>query len=220
MGSNITGTRFQVLEWLESHVTTWAAIADPADIGLTSSQVGAIQLLTQAARADYDASVVARDNAKSTTVAWHASLDQARKVGYTLVNTIKSFAAVTSNPDVYVEADVSPVSPPSPRPAPPMPTDLATHITNDGQVELTWKNKSAAATTYLIYRRLNHAGAFTLIDTVSGDKEYTDGDIPLGTSSASYYIVAQRNGLTSPASEEATANFGVPGLVDSEEEAA
>lgn len=209
MAQNLPDKRLDVLEWLESHVTIWSGIADPANIGLTEVQVAAITAATTSARNAYDEVILIRANSKDATQTWYNAVDSARQGAAALVATIKAFAEATGNSNVYAQAGVSENADPSARPAPNTPANLTTRLLSSGAVELTWDASDAAF--FDVKRRVNGAGPFTLAGSVASEKKFIDENIPPGTTSVSYTVTARRGTTRSDESEAILTLLGVPG---------
>lgn len=209
MASNITGTKAQILAWVESHAATWGAIADPSSIGLTAEQVAEITTYAATARAALTAAEDVRIESKAATAAWNDDFSAMRAAASALVTLIKGYAKSTGDASVYEIAEVSASAPPSKRPAPPQPTDLTLEVQNDGSVRARWKNKNAESASYVLYRRLNNTGAFTIVGTAGSEKEYTDGSVPVGATVATYFVVARRGELFSTPGAQVNVTFGV-----------
>jgi hypothetical protein len=93
-----------------------------------------------------------------------------------------------------------PPAPPSQAPPPAQPFDLATHLLNDGTIELKWKGTGPTGTRYFVHRKLAGESAFSVVGDFSG-KSFVDGGVPAGTASVTYFVVAKRGETASPASE-------------------
>lgn len=211
MGTNLPTKPLEALGWVESHLGIWQNMADPSNIGLTAEQIAELATFASAARAAYEETVTIRTASKLATQTWQDSASAMMTDAGSLISAIKGYARAVGGTSVYELAQVEAPEPPSEKPAPPTPTDVKAQVVSDGSVMVTWKNREAEGAVYPLYRRLNGAGTFELIDTVSGEKEYRDNNIAPGTTQASYRVVALRNGRASLPSNEITVRFGIAG---------
>ncbi len=131
--------------------------------------------------------------------------------GADMIQTIKTFAQTSNNPNVYVLAQVPPPAAPGTTPPPGTPFDFTVSLLQDGSLDLRWKCSNPAGTVGTIYEVMRQigAGAMSFVGA-SGVKEFTDDTIPAGSSPCTYQVTAVRStSRGNPA--QFTVNFGVSG---------
>lgn len=189
MGRNLPPQRSAALDWTTDRIAKWTANA--AQIGVDPASVTAVAAAVASATNLRSAAGTARANSKSATKAYHDSADEALDLVRDLILEVKAYAASTDDPQVYVLADLSPKDPPSETPAPEAPSDVVYTLLFDGALELRWKGKGPQGTFYIVKRKLAGQSAFSIIATTT-DKSFTDNNIPAGTDSVLYQILAQQ----------------------------
>ncbi len=189
MGTNMPAKRGPAIDWINQRLDMWTANA--AAIGLDPTDVATLTALTGTAKTARTHAQTLRNNAKSGTVAWYAAADEAMDKARDLILEIKSFAASSDDPQVYVLADVSPRSAQGETPAPDVPSVIRAELLDQGRVRLTWKGKGPRGTFYIVKRRLPGESTFTVIATVT-DKVFTDESLPYGVDKVVYAIDAQQ----------------------------
>lgn len=197
----------EMLTWLQQRSPVWAESTD--DLGLTESQVTAMQAQLMQAAAAYAAAVDARNTAKSLMQTADTKLNQLRQTAGALVRVIRGHAIATNNPDTYDIAEIPPPATPSSKGAPGIPTNLTSSADNMCRVMLKWKSTNSAASTgavFQIRRKLAGQSKFRLIATVQGRK-FQDDSIPAGTDSAIYIVKGIRGEAKGEPSEPTTVYF-------------
>lgn len=196
--------------FFEQHLPSWSA--DPGAIGLSAQQVADITLLTEAARADFDAAHAARQLARSATILQHGSIGAMMRLGTALVATIRAYGDATDDEaEVAARANIPPIDAPSPAPPPTMATGLSHSLRNSGAIRLKWRGTVANGTFYSIWRTI--AGDRELLGSVSA-RGFTDKTIPAGTPEASYQLRTHRDEHASAWSEMICVKLGVAGSGD------
>lgn len=196
------------IQFYQQRLIAWAA--DPTAIGLTADQVADLQAYVTQAGSHRAAALNARQAAKNATATQNASIRQMLHQGSAMIQTIRAFANLSSNPDaVFTTAELdAPSTKGTPRPAPVPATEMSAQLLNTGAIKLTWKGTVAFGTVYTIYRRIGE-GPFTPIGT-STTKSFTDDTLPAGTPEVDYAAITQRDGQSSDMSEPILVRFGVP----------
>ena len=196
--SVLPNTREEQIAFFEARLDLWTLNAAalnlaPADLVVFTSQV-------TAARDALSALETIRANARSATVAFENAWAAMIGPGRDYIRTIKAYAEMTNNPDVYVKSDVPPPKPRGKAPPPALPANFSVALDQNGYLSLRWKcnNLGAQGTTYLVERRLNSAGNYALLGTVGAEKEFLDKTVPAGTMQADYRITGKRAGITGP----------------------
>lgn len=191
------------LEFYETRISAWTSSA--AGVGLTALQCTDLAAAITAARAALLAHQQAQADAQNATQAFYTAVEAMHSApgrGADMIQDIKSFAATTDDPQVYILAKLPPPKPPSAVAPPALPTGFRTELGQFGNIVLSWKASNPAGsqgTTYAVERRTNNTGGFAVIGTAGGDKRYEDAALPAGTFKAEYRIRGQRSGLSGPA---------------------
>lgn len=203
-------SRVDQIEFCEAHIDVWSAA--PATIGLTAAQVAALSGLTEDARKDYLAAQTARDASKSATEKFYDSTRDMREKAAELIRVIKTFADTTNNPNVYQLAQIPQPAAPSVNPPPGKPTGITITLNASGAIALSWKSENASGGFFQVYRRIGTSttGAFTNIGG-TGNREFTDGTLPLGSTSVTYRIQGFRGQDPGESSDNVLVQFGVAG---------
>jgi len=206
-------SRLGKIEFYESHLTPWAASA--TSIGLTAAAVTALNTLVANARKAYDDHLAAQEAAKAATNAFYDKvrlMHNAPAAGADMIQTIKTYAQTTNNPNVYVLAQIPPPAVPGATPPPGTPFDFAVGLLQDGSLELKWKCNNPSGTVGTIYevKRAVGAGSFEFLGA-SGVKSFLDDSLPAGASPCTYRVTAVRSTARgNPA--QFTVHFGVGGV--------
>lgn len=206
--------RLQKIEFYEAHLAAWTTNA--VAIGLTVPVVTTFSATVVAARAAYNAHLVAQEAAKAATTAFYDKvrlMHNAPGAGADLIQTIKAFAQTSNNPNVYVLAQVPPPATPGTTPPPGTPFDFNIGLLQDGSLELKWKCNNHSGTTGTIYevQRKVGTGAFEFVGA-SGVKTFTDDTLPANASPCTYQITAVRSTSRGNPSQ-VTVHFGGGGLM-------
>ena len=90
MGTNLNGTRRQILEWAEAHISQWGT--NQGAIGLTSAQVIELGTDIANARAAFTSVEQIRAESKAETQDFYAKADSVHTNASKAVTAIKSFA--------------------------------------------------------------------------------------------------------------------------------
>ena len=208
MGENLPSERRPALEWLEGHIVGWNT--NFASIGLASAQVIDLAQDIANTRGSFTTVQTSRAGTTADTQDWYAKIDALHKKAAGLITTIKSFAATSGNSAaVYVAADMTPRSGPTPTPAPDQPDSVLATLQPNGTVTVSWDGKGPGGTVYQVYRKLVTDANFSLIGTVGAtNKEFNDPTVPSGIASAMYQIRAQHGEKFSIFSASTSVIFG------------
>jgi len=202
------------INWAADHAAIWAGnLGTPPDIGLTTEQVAALQLLVDDAQAKFDSLRAIRDAAKAATVEKETSFDALRTSVGGLIGIIDGYARNADDPDVYARAAIDPPKPAAPRTSPPTPTDVQATLFNDGRVEFRFRAPAGGGAVYLVQRQVTAAdgvaGPFADAGQADDLKRFIDADVPTGVRSVAYRARTRlTNGQLSDWSESATIRFG------------
>jgi len=130
--------------------------------------------------------------------------------GADMIQTIKTYAQTTNNPNVYVLAQIPPPAQGGTTPPPGTPFDFTVGLLQDGSLQLKWKCSNPSGTVGTIYevKRQIGGGAFEFVGA-TGVKTFTD-DTLTGASPVTYQITAVLSTARgNPA--QFVVNFGVGG---------
>lgn len=210
--SIVPGTRIGKVEFYEAHITPWTDNA--VAIGLTAAQTADIKDKTQAARAAYDAAQMARNAAKSATLAFYSSVRDMHDLGSDLIDAIRNKASMTDDDNVYVLADIPAPAAPSPVGPPGTPYDFTLALMQSGELELRWKCNNPDGASGTIYEVTRRTGTSTTLPFAfigaTGTRVFIDDSVPAGTPTVTYQITAARSTRRgNPA--QFNVNFGVAG---------
>lgn len=198
------------LVWLENRLADWTANA--AELGIGDDELAELTSFIANTRTKYDNAVTQRSIATAATKQFRQAAEPMNALGGALIRNIRSRADITGDEDLYALARINPQSPPSPAPAPMMPTNLDRTVNNNGSITVRWKSVNppgVTGTSFMIYRKFgtatgegaNDVNGYRQIGTV-GVKNYTDEHVPAGTPSVYYMIRALRgdkmSGFTDP----------------------
>lgn len=103
----VPNDRLGKIEFYEAHTPAWATSA--AAIGLTPASVTALTGAVTSARKAYNDNIVAQAAARAATAAFYDKvrlMHSAPGAGADMIQTIKTFAQTTNNPNVYVLAQI------------------------------------------------------------------------------------------------------------------
>jgi len=199
----------ELLTWWEQRSTKWAAA--PASVGLTQPQVESLVASVAAAREIYDQVQAIRAQAKAETLKQGDIFETLESLGSDDLRYIRAFAE--SKPTqaernaVYAAALIDPPLPPQPAGPPVAPENVTGDPNADGTVTLKWKGSTSNQTFFTVWRQTGNNTQWQQVGVVAA-KKFVDETVPSGTPAVRYFVKAQRASQVSPASDEATVNFG------------
>lgn len=209
----VPDNRLGKIEFYEAHTGPWTTNA--AAIGLTPASVTALSTATTNARKAYNDHLAAQEAARAATQAFYDKvrlMHSAPGAGADMIQTIKTFAQTTNNPNVYVLAQIPPPAAGGATPPPGTPFNFTVGLLQDGALELKWKCNNPSGTVGTIYevkRQIGGGGAMTFVGA-TGVKTFTDDSLPSNASPCTYQITAVRSTARgNPA--QFTVNFGMGG---------
>ena len=188
-------TRLGKIEFYESHLGPWAEAG--AAIGLSNDSITALAAKTAAARAAYDTHIAAAAAARAATTDFYqtvAALHGDPGAGSDMIATIRNYAKVQDDPEVYALAQIPPPASASAAPPPGVPTDFGVDLLADGALRLTWKSRNprgVGGTIYELVRQVD-GGPFSFIGS-TGSRVFTDDTVPAGAAAVTYQITAVRS---------------------------
>jgi hypothetical protein len=212
-------TVIEQIEFCEAHWPVWTPA--PTAIGLTAPLVAGLKTATEAARSSYNLAQAARAASKSATITQNSNAALMRGQVADLIRQIKAFAELQANPNtVYAAAQIPAPTPPTPLPAPGVPSNFQTILEPDGSITLSWDAANASASTgtfFTISRKLPGQTSFVGvggapgITTESRRASFTDSTVPASAAAAgAQYIVQGFRGTRSgEPSDAVTVQFGL-----------
>lgn len=190
------------LQFYEAHFAPWTGNA--VAIGLTPESVTALGTLTDSCRTAYDNMIAARQASKAATLAFYNTADAMHAdpgAGADMIATIKNYAQITDDPNVYVLAEIPAPAVPGVVPPPGRPFDFEVGLGASGAITLGWKCDNPTASTgvyYEVRRQIGDPGDSVIIGT-SGERSFTDDTLPASAATAVggvvYTITAVRGAL-------------------------
>jgi hypothetical protein len=183
------------IEFYEAHLAPFAANA--AAIGLAPAAVTALSTATLAARAAYNAHQSALEASKAATQAFYdkvKAMHSGPGLGADMIQTIKTFAQTTNNPNVYVLAQLPAPAAPGTAPPPGTPFDFSIALLQTGAIELKWKCNNPEGTQGTIYevrRKLNGPATDYQFVGATGIRTFVDDSLPLGGGAGGTPVIYQ-----------------------------
>jgi hypothetical protein len=193
MAENMPRTTPEFISWSRTHAEQWGI--DPAAIGLTPAQAAQFAALADELAAANLAAAEAREASITATRRLHEALAAARVAGGQCVGSIKAYARVTGNPEVYNEGWVSPAAPQGTLPPPNPPETFSSRVNGDGSLTVKWTARQPVGVTdvvYMVYRRVGGEREFTLVGAEGKNKSFTDRRLPVGVSRVEYMVRPKR----------------------------
>lgn len=192
----VPNSRAEAITWFTNRLAAWTA--DPASIGLTPESVASLAALTSTASGSLQSAEQIRSQSKGATQTFHTDADAMRDLGTSLVATIKAYAETTSDPSVYVAAEIPEPATPAPTPAPGQPYEFVTQILQNGAIQVRFKcdnpgakGGTAGGVGYEVLRQDDATGDYGFV-TVAGEREFVDATLPAGTARSTYRVTAFR----------------------------
>ncbi|MBY0313196.1 MAG: hypothetical protein K2W85_14085 [Phycisphaerales bacterium] len=206
--SVLPNTKSALLDFCSQHIKVWNLNA--AAIGLTPSEIDVLENATEAATVTAAQVISTRDAAKSATLSDDNASRTMRLAAAALIAKIKATAEISSDPNIYVLAQIPEPAAPSPAAPPLQPVNVKPFLEPGGGLTIKWKTGTNAGTvTYNVYRKLPTQTTFSQIGTASGrTKKFTDQSLPVGSSGVQYFIQGWRGTSGGTPSEMLTVNFG------------
>ncbi len=190
--ANFEGSRRQKLEWMEARITQWQSNA--LAIGISAAQATNVKNAAVTCRTEFNDAEAARAAAKNATVEFYTASNTMNGLARDLIATIKAFAETTNNPNVYALASIDPPAPPTPVPAPSVPTDFNGSVSPGGVVTLTWKATPSGASSgifFLVERKRAGEPAWIAMGGTA-EKAFIDPNPMLSTGIVQYRVKAAR----------------------------
>ena len=206
----VPNDRIGKIDFYEAHLAAWTTSA--VAIGLLPAAVTALTGAVAAARKAYDDHLAAQAAARAATNAFYNKvrlMHAAPGAGSDMIQTIKTFAQTTRNPNVYALAQIPAPAAASAAPPPGTPFDFNVGLRQDGSLDLSWKCRNPSGTQGTIYeiKRQIGSGPATFIGA-TGVKRFADDSLPPNASPCTYHITAVRS-TTRGNPAQFTVSFGV-----------
>ncbi len=215
----VPDTRLGKIEFYEAKIGPWSTSA--AGVGLAPAAVTALSTATLAARAAYNAHIAAIEASKAATQFYYdkvRTMHAGPGLGADMIQTIKTFAQTTNNPNVYVLAQLPGPNTPSEVPPPGTPFDFKINLLQTGAIELKWKcdnPEGSVGTMYEVRRAMNGPTSDYAVVGATGTKSFIDATLPLGGGAGGNPVFYQITAVRSTARGEPAnfmVNFGVGGI--------
>jgi hypothetical protein len=87
---------------------------------------------------------------------------------------------------------------------------VAADLQNDGSILITWKGTVRNGQFFTVWRRISTQAWAQIGSTAK--KKFTDGNMPAGSTNATYMIRSHRGDMSSPGSEPVIIVFGSQSL--------
>lgn len=153
----------------------------------------------------------AKANLRKASDAWKDARAAFRTLAGQDVTLIKNFAERQANPAAtYALAQIPAPQPRTPSVPPNAPFELRASLdTQTGELVVRWNASQPKGVNGVVYnvQRVIGTGTNFVSAGLTGTKSFTDDNIPAGTSRIQYRVIAQRGGLTSPASTTLDVRF-------------
>lgn len=195
--------------WANTHAPIFKLNATA--LGLAAAQTTGMEtkalVLTNAILAQNNA----RDAAIAATEAADVALADLKAQAASCVASIRAKADASADPTAVYNLALIPVPAfPSPAGPPTDASDVAAHLRNDGTIQITWKGTVRNAQFFTVWRRLS-TQAWTQIGSTA-KKQFIDGTLTAGTTSATYMVRSQRGDQVSQGSEPVLIVFGTQNM--------
>ncbi len=194
--------------WGQAHLTPFST---PAPIGMSAAQSTAYIAAANALNASINTANAARNVARAKFELSDSAWATFRAVSAECLAAIKAKAESNDDPtEIYALAEIPSPALPSPAGPPTDVTDVAAHLRNDGTIQITWKGTVRNAQFFTVWRRLS-TQAWTQIGSTA-KKQFIDGTLTAGTTSATYMVRSQRGDQVSQGSEPVLIVFGTQNM--------
>lgn len=203
----IPDTKPGQLDFFETRINAW--VDNAAAIGLTLTQTSDLAGLLSTSRASYDSAQSAKQALKGLIEVQDQDLAALVAYGSQLVQTIRAYAQLTGDAQVYATAQIDPRK--APEAIPPFPASNLTYaLKTSGALELSWDGRLSTGTSYILERSIFSAegqpSAFEPIAYV-GALSYVDTGVPAGTAQALYQVKALKGSETTDPSAPILVRF-------------
>jgi hypothetical protein len=174
------------VEWYEGRIAAWTSNATA--IGTTAGACTDMAAKITAARAAWNAKVIAEAASEAATNTFYTACDAMGVAGQAIIKNVRSKAESTGDMEVYSLAMIPPPATPTPAGPPGTPGDFSVQL-DSGALMLKWKcsNPVSGGVVYQVYRRTTPAGEYEALG-IAGEKRFIDATVPAGSSQVTYKI--------------------------------
>lgn len=192
--STVPGGDRESLEFTQQRVAAWTAAG--ANIGLAPEDIAAVTQTNGDATTALSTRLQKANEAKASTVTWHAAAATNRTTARELVRKIRFFATQQADPDaVYALAQIPPPKDREALPKPPVPTNLRVTLDTQGRAVLKFDGSRYGSTIFAVQRQTvplaGQPGAWADVKTIQ-EREFTDTTTPAGVAGVNYRVRAER----------------------------
>lgn len=205
----------EFIAWARARVDQWAGgQSGPPDIGLSAEQVASAVALVGDLETKHTDMVNKRTIAETSTGVKDTAYTNTEDFLSGLIDIIDGYAKSTKDPTVYALAGIPEPKKPASRTEAPVPIDLATRITSNGNVVFSFRVAAGGGAVFPVQRRTialdGMTGPWEDLGLAASTKRYDDTAANTGVT-AYIYRVATRltTGVQSDWSEWSVASFGV-----------
>lgn len=125
------------IEFYAVHLPEWAA--DPSALGLTEEITDDLLAKLEAAQAAHQQALAIRNAAEAATLVYRDAVRALHARGGVAIASIKAYAGITNNINVYVQARIDPPRGRGPaRPVPGAPSINSASVGSDGACTIQW----------------------------------------------------------------------------------
>lgn len=182
-----------------------------AQIGLTEEQAALVAAKVPELRAAIQAATAARIEAMALTNAMNLKSRELFEAAANAVRAIRTHAVNNNDPHAYSLAEIDPPKVRSRHAALPVPpTDVSFRLDGQGGLILSWiapQPRGIANVSFDVRRALNDSFTFECVGA-SGDREFRDQTIPLGTTQVRYILTPRHGKRTGTPSRPFATQFG------------
>lgn len=200
--------RSEFISWCLSHQDLFAD--NQAAIGLSAGQVASFNGAIVQYDSAWKAADAARQASKDATTDLTLKFNDLKDIAAEIVRTVKTHAENTGNLGIYGLAGLPLPSERSVIPPPTQPTDFVVLLSSSGGITLQWKSEGVNGAFFLVDRRVGNSATWTSIGG-SGNREFTDNSLPIGTTNVQYRVHGVRGNVPGPMSLNLAIQFGVVG---------
>ncbi|HYE62125.1 MAG TPA: fibronectin type III domain-containing protein [Phycisphaerales bacterium] len=191
----VPNDRRQKVAFYREHIAAWATHA--ASIGIGPGLLADVQDKLAAAEAADETMTRLRAESVAATAEFYGAVGALAKTGSAAMATIRTYAAMSGDRDVYARAMIPPPSAGGSIAIPGTPEGFSAELLQDGSVTLRWECKHPAGSTgvlYFVRRRVmgGSEGGWEFIGT-TGAKTFVDGTVPANVRGVEYEVHAERS---------------------------
>ncbi|MEQ9097357.1 MAG: hypothetical protein RIE32_13965 [Phycisphaerales bacterium] len=211
--STINRTKQGILDFFNQRIAPWSNNAE--QLLLSTNDITTLTALLSDANTKFNEAQEGWNEYKAMVDAQDEALNALYDFGSLLVQQIRVNAKKDGTDELYQLAQIDPPRKATPRTEAPIPTNLALRSTTNGNLVLTYEANKGQGSVFVIQRRYKTldgvVSSFQYMDT-TGEKEWTDTDVPGGLEWIAYQVATKlTTNVVSDWSDEKTFNFGTIG---------